>query len=52
MINFEIETKKDITIHKIRNIKILSSFDYEKKSFLLINNFLELIALILKNSPE
>lgn len=52
IINFEIETKKDISIHKIRNIKILSSFDYEKKSFLLINNFLELIALVLKNTPE
>ena len=52
IINFEIETKKNNSIHKIRNIKILSHFNYEKKSFKLINNFLELIALISKNIPE
>jgi hypothetical protein len=52
IINFEIQTKKDIIIHKIRNIKILSDFNYEKKSFQLINNYLELIAIILKNAPE
>ena len=51
IINFEIVTKEEKKIHKIRNIKILSEFTTEKKWFKIINNYLELLSLVLNHTP-
>lgn len=50
--NFEITTKENASIHKIRNIKILSEFNSQNKSFSEINMYLLIIYEILKNSPD
>lgn len=52
LINFEIETKDKKDIHSIRNIKILSEFKYENKSFNLINKYLEILSIIYKQIPD
>lgn len=52
ILSFEVETKKDKNIHKIKNIKILSQFSYENKGFHEINDFLSILAYVLKNTPE
>lgn len=52
LIQFEIETKEDKKVHKMRNIKILSDFAPANKSFDVLQNYLELLAMILKNTPE
>ena len=52
IIQFEIETKEDKKVHKMRNIKILSDFSPTNKSFDVLQNYLELLAIILKNIPE
>lgn len=52
VIQFEIETKEDKKVHKMRNIKILSDFAPTNKSFDVLQNYLELLAMILKNIPE
>jgi len=49
IINFEIEVKKDIDIHKIRSIKIKSEFLDKNKTFDEINTYLILLAKIEKN---
>ena len=51
IINFEIETKKENKIQKIRNIKILSVFYTEWKCFNILNNYLELLNIVKNNSP-
>ena len=52
LIQFEIETKEDKKIHKMRNIKILSDFSPTNKNFDVLNNYLELLAMIHQNTPE
>lgn len=52
LINFEIEVKEWINIHKIKNIKILWEFNSFWKDFSLINNFLQLLNIIDKKVPE
>lgn len=52
IINCEIETKAERNIHKIKNIKIKSEFNYEDKDFLVINLYLEIISYIQNNLPD
>ncbi len=52
IINFEITTKENVSIHKIRNIKIISEFSHEKKTFSELNNYLILLSIILKKTPD
>lgn len=52
LIQFEIETKEWKKVHKMRNIKILSDFSPVNKSFDVLQNYLELLAMIHKNTPE
>ena len=51
-IQFEIETKEERKVHKMRNIKILSDFSPQTKSFAVLQKYLEILAYILKNSPD
>lgn len=51
IINFEIVTKENISIHKIRNIKILSEFNSDNKSFKELNNYLIILSIIYKKIP-
>lgn len=52
LVNFEITTKENVSIHKIRNIKILSEFSQENKKFSELNLYLTILATILKNIPD
>ncbi|MDD3646420.1 MAG: recombination protein O N-terminal domain-containing protein [Candidatus Gracilibacteria bacterium] len=52
IINFEIETKENRNIHKIRNIKIKSEFLNKNRSFSEINSYLVLLSTILKKIPD
>lgn len=53
IINFEIITKENVSIHKIRNIKIIWEFDTEnRKNFQEIHTFLEILTLIYKEIPD
>ena len=52
IINFEIETKNNPNIHKIKNIKILSEFNSENKWFFIINKYLEILSVIFKQIPD
>ena len=51
-IQFEIETKEERKVHKMRNIKILSDFSPSTKKFLVLQKYLEVLAYIGKNSPD
>ncbi len=51
IINFEIFTKENVSIHKINNIKIISGFNHNNKSFNEINNYLIILALVLNKTP-
>jgi len=51
-INFEIIEKKNENISKMKNVKIISSFNYENKNFENIQNYLSTIAYVLKNTPN
>lgn len=51
VVNFEIITKENVSIHKISNIKILSEYKNEKKTFSEINKYLNLLAKVYKNTP-
>ena len=51
-ISVEIEVKENINIHNIRNPKIISEFNYEWLSFILINKYLEIIAYCKRNFPD
>lgn len=52
IINCEIKTNGKSNFHKIRNIKILSEFSYEKKNYSEINWYLELLSLVNNNIPD
>lgn len=52
IINFEIVTKENVSIHKIKNIKIKSEFFLENKSFSEINIFLEILSIIFKEMMD
>lgn len=53
VINFEIVTKENSKIHKIKNIKIKSEFNLNKdKNFYELNKYLEILALIYREIPE
>lgn len=51
IINFEINVKKENSIHEINNIKIKNEFDYLWKNYEVIINFLELIKIINEKCP-
>lgn len=51
VINFEISTKEEQSIHHIRNIHIISEFHHENKAFSEINNYLIFLNTILKKIP-
>ena len=53
IINFEIITKENVSIHKIKNVKIKSEFNLEnKRTFSEINIFLEILSLIYKQKRK
>ena len=52
IVNSEIRTKENLNIHSISNIKIVSEFNYENKDFKLIEDYLKLLGLVLKNTPD
>ena len=52
LINFEIITKENQKIHKIKSIKILSQLISENKSFHELNQYLTILALIEKKTPK
>jgi hypothetical protein len=52
MIQVEIETKEDKKVHKMRNIKILSDFAPQNRDFWVLNSYLEMLAMILRLSPD
>lgn len=52
MIQVEIETKEDKKVHKMRNIKILSDFAPQNRDFGILNGYLEMLAMILRLSPD
>ena len=52
IINIEIESKKENSINKMKNVKILKQFKTEDKNYTTINSFLEFLSLITKKTPE
>lgn len=53
IINFEITTFENMSIHKIKNVKIKSEFNLTKqKTFSEINIFLEILSIIYKETWE
>ena len=52
VINFEIRANEKSSIHKINNIKILSEFNHENKTFREINDYLVILALVLNKTPN
>ncbi|MDP2090117.1 MAG: hypothetical protein Q8K30_00840 [Candidatus Gracilibacteria bacterium] len=52
IVNFEITTKENSSIHKINNIKILSEFTHENKNFCEINAYLTILAKVLHKTPH
>ena len=52
LIDFEIETNEKSKINKIKNIKISSIFMYEWQEYKIIEQYLKIINIILKYSPE
>lgn len=51
IINFEVNVKKENTIHEIRNIKIKSEFDYNNKNYDTIYEYLFLLKNISDRCP-
>jgi len=51
LVNFEITTKENVSIHKIRNIKIISEFNMQNRSFTELNNYLVILSIIYKKVP-
>lgn len=51
IINFEVNVKKENTIHDIKNIKIKSEFDYLWKNYEVILEYLELLQVVDKKCP-
>jgi hypothetical protein len=52
IINFEILTKEEKSIHKVRNIKIKSEFNPTDKDFNMIHTYLKILALINNKIPK
>lgn len=53
IINFEIVTKENSSIHKIKNIKIMSQFNIEKNmNFNELNLYLEILTKVYKEIPD
>ena len=52
LVNFEIITKENVSIHKIRNIKILSEFNMQNRSFKELNSYLIILSIILNKTPK
>lgn len=52
LINFEIEVKKWVNIHNIKNIKIISEFESIWKKYSTIENFLILLNIVHLKLPE
>ena len=52
LINFEISTKEEQTIHHMRNIHILSEFHHENKKFSEIHSYLIFLNTIRRKIPE
>jgi len=46
LVNFEIITKENSKIHKIKNIKILSEFSSNNKTFIELNSYLTILSII------
>lgn len=51
IINFEVNVKKENTLHDIKNIKIKSEFDYLWKNYEVILEYLELLKVVDKKCP-
>ena len=51
LVNFEITTKENQSIHKIRNIKIISEYKRENKSFKELNSYLIILSIIHNKIP-
>lgn len=52
IVQCEIETKEGKNIHKMKNLKIHSQYMYEWAEFACINEYLSLLSLIKKWTPE
>lgn len=53
IIDFEIITKENVSVHKIKNVKIKSEFNLEnKRSFSELNIFLEILTSIFKETRD
>jgi hypothetical protein len=52
LINFEIITKEELSIHKIKNIKIISEFSNDKKTFYELNTYLTILSIVLNKTPK
>jgi len=52
IINFEIITKENVSIHKIKNIKIISEFNSNNKSFYELNLYLTILSIILNKTAN
>lgn len=51
LVNFEITTKENVSIHKIRNIKILSEFCCDNKTFIELNSYLIILSIVHNRIP-
>lgn len=51
IINFEVNVKKENSIHDIKNVKIKNEFDYLWKNYEIIFEYLELLKLIDEKCP-
>jgi len=52
LVNFEITTKENVSIHKIRNIKILSEFSRDNKTFEELNSYLTILSIVHNKTPK
>lgn len=52
IIQCEIVTSEGKTVHRVKNLKIKSQFLYEEKEFSIINEYLRLIALVKRWTPN
>ncbi len=52
LVNFEVITKENVSIHKVKNIKILSEFNNNNKSFNELNSYLTILSIINNETPK
>lgn len=52
LVNFEIYTKENVKIHKIRNIKIISEFNFQNRTFNELNNYLIVLSIVANKIPN